>query len=89
MSQGPTRATTRYFEEQVLRKRPYLTVEMCLEVLQAPLKREVQDDGRIRHWGRVALPGESDARILRVVTLDDGWTLHNAFLDRGYREDGQ
>ena len=79
--------TTRYFDEQVLRKRPYLTVEICLEVIAVPLRREVQQDSRVRHWGRVSLPGEQDARILRVVTLEDGETLHNAFLDRGYRED--
>jgi hypothetical protein len=80
-------ATTRYFDEQVLRKRPYLTVEMCLQVIAAPLRREVQEDGRIRFWGRVSLPSEPDERILRVVTLEDGETLHNAFLDRGFRED--
>lgn len=78
-------ATTRYFDEQVLRKRPYLTVEMCLAVVAAPLRREDQQDGRVRHWGTISLPGEPDARILRVVTLEDGQTLHNAFLDRGYR----
>jgi hypothetical protein len=79
--------TTRYFEEQVRRKRPYLTIEMCRAVLADPLRREVQDDGRIRHWGEVSLPGEAQARILRVVTLEDGETIHNAFLDRGYHED--
>ncbi len=79
--------TTRYFDEQVMRKRAYLTVEMCRQVLQAPLRQEVQEDGRIRHWGKVILPNEPDERILRVVTLEDGETLHNAFLDRGYRED--
>jgi hypothetical protein len=51
-----------------------------------PLRRIVQADGRIRHWGAVILPGESEGRILRVVTLEDGATLHNAFLDRGFRE---
>ena len=82
------RATaTRYFSEQVLRKRPYLTVEMCLAIVRAPLRRDVQPDGRIRHWGRVNLPGEEKARILRVITLDDGQTLHNAFIDRDFRED--
>ncbi|MXP40910.1 hypothetical protein GRI75_04530 [Altererythrobacter soli] len=79
--------TTRYFEEQVLRKRPYLTVEICRGVLADPLHQEVQDDGRVRHWGRVALPDEPEMRILRVVTLEDGETIHNAFLDRGFRED--
>jgi len=80
-------ATTRYFDEQVLRKRPYLSVEMCHAVLAAPVRREEQPDGRIRFWGRVALPDEASPSILRVVTLEDGTTLHNAFLDRGFRED--
>jgi hypothetical protein len=80
-------STTRYFEEQVLRKRPYLTLEDCRAVLAAPLRIEAQDDGRIRHWGEVTLPDEAEPRILRVVTLEDGVTIHNAFLDRGYRED--
>ena len=79
-------SVTRYFEEQVLRRRPYLTIEMCRAVIAEPLRRIVQDDGRIRHWGHVILPDEAEARILRVVTLEDGATLHNAFLDRGFRE---
>lgn len=79
-------APTRYFLEQVLRKRPYLNLEMCLSVLVDPLERHEQPVGRIRHWGRVILPNEEKERILRVVTLDDGVTLHNAFIDRNYRE---
>ncbi len=78
---------TRYFFEQVIRKRPYLSVEICASVVRAPLCRAVQDDGRIRHWGRIALPDDPKERILRVVTLDDGETLHNAFIDRDFRED--
>ena len=78
---------TRYLSEQVLRKRPYLTVEMCLAVIATSLRTVVQSDGRMRHWGRVNLPGEENARILRVVTLEDGQTLHNAFIDRDFRED--
>ena len=80
-------STTRYFDEQVLRKRAYLTVELCRGVVADPLRREVQADGRVRHWGRVNLPDEPEMRILRVVTLEDGETIHNAFLDRGFRED--
>jgi hypothetical protein len=79
--------TTRYFEEQVLRKRAYLNLEMCIAVLRNPLKVERQDDGRIRHWGVVTLPNETQVRILRVVTLEDGETIHNAFPDRNFRED--
>ena len=43
----------------------------------------------IRVWGRVSVPGEAQARVLRVVTLEDGETVHNAFFDRGFREDGR
>ena len=77
--------TTRYFAEQVLRKRPYLTVAMCAAVIADPLRRDAQVDGRIRYWGRVTLPNETEPRILRVVTLEDGTTIHNAFLDRNFR----
>jgi hypothetical protein len=79
--------TTRYFEEQVLRKRPYLQASLCEEVLAAPLHRTPQANGRIRWWGRVTDPRDGRGRILRVVTLDDGETVHNAFFDRGFRED--
>jgi hypothetical protein len=78
--------TTRYFEEQVLRKRPYLRREWCEQVLAAPLRRHVQPDGRIRFWGKIELAGEKQARYLRVVTLADGTTVHNAFFDRNFRE---
>jgi hypothetical protein len=73
---------TAYFEEQVLRKRPYLKREWCEWALHQPLRREVQPDGRIRHWIFIAELN----RYLRVVTLADGVTVHNAFLDRGFKE---
>lgn len=78
---------TRYFAEQVLRKRPYLSVELCRAVVANPIRLIEQPDGRIRYWGRVILPHEAEARILRVITLEDRSTLHNAFIDRNFRED--
>jgi hypothetical protein len=78
--------TTRYFDEQVLRKRPYLDIAQCADVLAKPPRRLVQDDGRIRHWGRVIDRRDGALRVLRVVTLDDGETIHNAFFDRDFRE---
>jgi hypothetical protein len=78
--------TTRYFEEQVLRKRPYIRRSWCEEVLAQPLRREAQGDGRIRYWGRITAD-DGIPRVLRVVTLEDGATVHNAFFDRGYREE--
>jgi hypothetical protein len=79
--------TTRYFEEQVLRKRSYIRREWCQNVLAAPVRRVVQADGRIRFWGRIMVEGEPRPRFLRVVTLADGETIHNAFFDRNFRED--
>ena len=78
---------TRYFVEQVMRKRPYIQREWCQNVIASPLRREVQADGRIKFWGEVWPEGEARSRILRVVTLDDAETLHNAFFDRGYPRD--
>ncbi len=75
--------TTRYFEEQVLRKRPYIRLEWCERVIIHPVRRERQSDGRIRHWGYIE---EMGGRALRVVTLDDGETVHNAFPDRAFVE---
>ena len=73
---------TDYFRNDVLKKRPYLRLDWCAEALRNPVRREVQpEDGRIRHWIWVDALG----RYLRVVTLADGMTLHNAFPDRRFR----
>src|SRR5262245_23131112 len=61
LKRGGRLKTTRYFEEQVLRKRPYIQREWCREVLAAPIRRDVQMDGRVRLWGRIILPGGSTA----------------------------
>lgn len=77
----PSVKATRYFWEQVLRKRPYILPEWCEQVIQQPLKKEVQPDGRIRYWGYIPELG----RYLRVVTLADGETVHNAFPNRNFK----
>lgn len=73
---------TPYFENEVLRKRPYLKVEWCIAVIENPIKTEPQEGNRYRFWGAVP---EFDGRYLRVVTLDDKLTIHNAFPDRGFK----
>ena len=80
--------TTRYFVEQVLRRRSYLRLEWCAEAIASPLRREVQPEGRIRFWGLIDDPRDGQRRILRVITLADGETVHNAFFDRRFREEG-
>ncbi|MGQ0444934.1 MAG: hypothetical protein ACT4O2_07380 [Beijerinckiaceae bacterium] len=78
--------TTRYFEEQVLRKRPYIERDWCVAVLAAFVRREARPDGRVRFWGPVVDPRDGKTRMLRVVTLLDGETVHNAFFDRDYKD---
>ena len=73
--------TTDCFRNDVLTKRPYLREEWIAMALQSPVRREIQaDDGRIRHWIWI----EELDRHLRVVTLADGKTVHNAFPDRRF-----
>jgi hypothetical protein len=73
---------TEYFEKEVLRKRPYLKKEWCIRVIENPLKSEPQEHNRFRFWGSIP---ELDDRILRVITLSDKETIHNAFPDRRFR----
>jgi len=74
---------TRYFENSVLPKRPYLKKEWCERVVDNPIQTERQEQNRFRFWGEIE---ELEGKILRVVTLDDKITIHNAFPDRGYKK---
>ena len=73
---------TPYFENEVLRKRPYIKKEWCLRVLQKPIKMEKQENNRYRFWAPVK---ELEGRYLRVITLEDKLTIHNAFPDRSFK----
>jgi len=73
---------TDYFENEVLRKRPYLKKEWCIEVIKNPLKTEPQENNRFRFWGLI---NELEGRVLRVITLEDKRTIHNAFPDRRFK----
>ncbi len=72
---------TDYFEREVLRKRPYLQRVWCIRVVEHPARSERQEDNRWRFWAPIA---ELEGRYLRVVTLEDRLTIHNAFPDRGF-----
>jgi len=74
---------TDYFETKVLAKRPYITKSMCASVIENYEKKETQEDGeRVRFWAQLK---ELEGRYLRVVTLSDETTIHNAFPDRRYK----
>jgi hypothetical protein len=73
---------TSYFEKQVLRKRPYLKKTWCVFAIEHAVRSEPQGSDRHRFWA--AIP-ELGGRYLRVVTLADRVTVHNAFPDRNFR----
>ena len=76
--------TTQYFRYSHERPdRAMIKDEWILRVIQYPLREERQSDGRIRRWGRIA---EMENRALRVILLEDGETVHNAFFDRNFKE---
>lgn len=62
--------------------RSTIPMEWIERTVRSPDHRAVQRDGRIRLWKSIA---EAEGRWLRVVLLEDGQTVHNAFLDRGFR----
>ena len=76
--------TTQYFE--YTRKRPdraQIREDWIKTVIKKPVKVETQSDGRIRLWAKI----DEIGKYLRVILLEDGETVHNAFLDRSYREE--
>ncbi len=76
--------TTQYFD--YTRKRPdraQIKEDWIKAVIEKPAKIEIQSDGRIKKWGRIKEVG----KYLRVIMLDDGETVHNAFFDRSFKEE--
>jgi len=55
---------------------------VILETMRNPLRTEIQSDARIRKWGYI----EEAGKYLRIILLEDGETIHNAFFDRTYKE---
>lgn len=75
--------TTQYFERMRKRSdRAAIRDEWIKHVIEHPEKTEVQSDGRTRKWARIAETG----KVLRVILLEDGETVHNAFFDRSFKE---
>jgi len=56
--------------------------EWIERVITQSIAQVVQQDGRIRRWGRIR---EFGNQALRVVLLPDGETVHNAFFDRSFK----
>lgn len=61
--------------------RQEIKLEWIEQVLDDPEKEEIQSDGRIRRWAKIA----ENEKYLRIVLLEDGVTVHNAFFDRSFK----
>lgn len=73
--------TTDYFETIAQVNHSEVRREWCEDVLRNPIKAEVQLNGRISFWANIP---EANGRALRIITLEDGETVHNAFFDRNF-----
>jgi len=62
--------------------RAMIKEEWIQRVMDHPVREIVQLDGRVRRWGSIA---EMEGRYLRVILLEDGETVHNAFFDRRFK----
>ena len=75
--------TTRYFEYTRNRQdRAQIKEEWIEFVIRNSEKTEIQSDGRLRKWSKISEVN----KYLRVILLEDGATVHNAFFDRSYKE---
>ena len=63
--------------------RSEIKIEWIQKTIEAPMQTQIQDDGRVRFWSKIE---ERDGKYLRVVLLEDGETVHNAFFDRSFKE---
>jgi len=76
--------TTLYFKYTRKRQdRAQIKDEWIEFVIENPEKTQVQSDGRIRKWSKISEVN----KYLRVILLEDGTTVHNAFFDRSYKEE--
>lgn len=52
-------------------------------IIKNPVRTEIQSDGRIKKWSKI----ESEGKYLRVIILEDGKTVYNAFFDKNFKEE--
>lgn len=72
--------TTEHFE-RVLQQRPQIKREWCERIVKECGFKQEMLSGRRRCWGWVAELGH----YVRVVTLEDGETLHTAMIDSSFK----
>ncbi|HHT9124843.1 MAG TPA: DUF4258 domain-containing protein [Candidatus Brocadiia bacterium] len=74
--------TQYFFYTRQRSDRKDIKIEWIRYVIGNPEKEEKQSDGRIRRWAKIT---EANNKYLRVVLLQDGETVHNAFFDHSFK----
>ncbi|PSR16101.1 hypothetical protein C8255_19575 [filamentous cyanobacterium CCP3] len=73
--------TTACFDDFASQKHPEVHRKWIQAVLSNLVKIARQPNGCVSHWGNIP---DAQSRVLRVITLEDGETVHNAFSDRNF-----
>ena len=75
---------TQYFLHTRTRPdRADIEYQWIADTIQKPDAEQIQSDGRIRRWKKIP---DADGKYLRVILLEDGETIHNAFFDRRFKQ---
>ena len=77
----PLKFTQYFFATRERADRAFIKIAWIEFAIFNLLKEEIQRDGRIKKWAYI----DSEQKYLRVVLLEDGETVHNAFFDRSFK----
>lgn len=77
----PIKFTAYFLHTRQRPDRQGIKLEWIQRAMRHPIREEVQTDGRIRRWTNI----EEEGKFLRIILLDDGETVHNAFFDRSFK----
>ena len=61
--------------------RASIKIDWITDTINNPVETKIQDDGRVKKWKFIDEAG----KYLRVILLEDGETVHNAFFDRNFK----
>ena len=75
------KVTLYFIETRSQPDRKDIDLEWIQRVIDHPEKEQIEANGRIRRWARIDEVG----KYVRVILLEDGETVHNAFFDRSYK----
>lgn len=77
----PLKFTQYFLATRERADRGFIKIEWIEIAILNPLKEEIQSDNRVRRWAYI----DTEQKYLRVVLLEDGETVHNAFFDRSFK----